>query len=87
MQARASFYGAQVPAAVIRWFMVALLTAFILGGAGGYGVRALTFSVASGANGPVTTTPFVVEQAPYQSPRPSPVTEPTRDPNGFAVPV
>lgn len=87
MEARASFYGAQVPAALIRLFVVALLAAFVLGGAGGYVVRALTSSVSSGVNSTVTTTPFVVEPAPYQTPRPSPIPEPTRDPNGFAIPV
>lgn len=87
MEARATFYGAQVPTALIRLFVVAVLAAFVLGGAGGYAVRALTVAISSGANGTVTTTPFVVEQAPYQTPRPSPVPEPTRDPNGFAVPV
>ena len=84
MEARATFQRAQVPTAPIRVFMAAVLAAFVLGGAGGYVVRGLS---GTNTNVTVTTTPFVVEQAPYQSPRPSPIPEPTRDPKGFAVPI
>ena len=87
MEARATLYGAQVPTALIRMFIAALLAAFVLGGAGGYVVRALTASVSTGTNSAVTQQPFVKEQAPYSTPRSSPIPEPTRDPKGFVVPI
>lgn len=72
----------------IRALMVliaAIVAALLVGGASGYAVRALTYSVAT------TTTqvqrPFVVEQAPYSSPAASRAPEPTRDPRGFEVPI
>ena len=85
MEARATFTGAQVPTALIRMFMIAVLAAFLLGGAGGYLVRGSTLG--GRPTSPVTTSPFVTEQPPNYSPRPSAIPEPTRDPNGFAVPI
>jgi hypothetical protein len=87
MEARANFYGAQVPAALIRLFVAALLAAFVLGGAGGYVFRALTVSLSSGANSTVTTTPFVVEQAPYSTPSPVQVSPLPTDPSGGTIPI
>jgi hypothetical protein len=52
MEARAAFGGAQFSAAVIRLLMVALLSAFLIGGVGGYLVRGFGSSIAS----PTTTT-------------------------------
>jgi hypothetical protein len=65
--------------------IAAVVAALLIGGAGGYAVRALTFSVQT------TTTqvhrPFVVEEPPYSSPAASPAAQPTRDPRGFEVPI
>jgi len=52
MEARASFRGAPLSPAVVRVFMVVLLSVFLLGGAGGYVVRGLSSSVST----PTTTT-------------------------------
>jgi hypothetical protein len=84
MQARATFGGNQVATGVLRMFIVAVLVALLVGGAGGYIVRALTVSVPTATTPNVTHRPFVVEQAPYSSPSPSTASEPTRDPNGNA---
>lgn len=84
MEARASFDSRSSARALVV-LMVAIVAALIVGGTGGYVVRALTFSVQT------TTTevhrPFVVEQAPYSSPAASPAAQPTRDPRGFEVPI
>ncbi|HET9781026.1 MAG TPA: hypothetical protein VFR33_04535 [Candidatus Dormibacteraeota bacterium] len=64
---------------------VAILAALLVGGTGGYVVRALTYSVATTVT--ETQRPFVVESAPYSSPAPKPPAEPTRDPKGFEVPI
>lgn len=85
MEVTATFPGAPMPASFFRIVIAAVLAAFLLGGAGGYVMRGLTAATQSTST--VTTSPFVVEQAPNYSPRPSPVPEPTRDPKGFAVPV
>jgi len=42
MEARASFRHARIPSGVVLLFVAALLAALVLGGAGGYLVRALT---------------------------------------------
>ena len=84
MQARATFGGNQVASGVLRMFIAAVLVALLVGGAGGYIVRALTFSVSTPSTANVTHRPFVVEQAPYSNPTPSTAAEPTRDPNGGA---
>jgi hypothetical protein len=128
MEARASFRGAQLSTSVLRIFILALLSAFLLGGIGGYLVRPLnstvsnptttsaacpagshavvsyttsTWSCASGEVAPQTFVPWPV---PYSTPstaecdrmaycgsgRPAsqqPVSQPTRDPAGNAVPI
>ena len=66
--------------------VAALLAALIIGWIGGYLGRGLAVSTPS----PNTVTmphPFVTEPVPYSTPSPSPISEPTRDPNGFAVPI
>ena len=85
MQARATFGGNHVATGLLRLFIVAVLVALIVGGAGGYIVRALTVSVSTRTTANVTQRPFVVEQAPYSSPSPSTPPEPMRDPNGGAI--
>lgn len=85
MEARASFGGNQVATGVLRMLVAAVLVALLVGGAGGYIVRALTASVSTPTSSNVTHRPFVVEQAPYSSPSPSTVPEPMRDPNGRAI--
>jgi hypothetical protein len=85
MEARATFGGNQVAAAVLRMLVAAVLVALLVGGAGGYIVRALTTSGSTPTSSNVTHRPFVVEQAPYSSPSPSTVPEPMRDPNGRAI--
>ena len=84
MEARASFGGTQVAAGVLRVFVLALVVALLVGGAGGYIVRALTFSASTTV---VTDThhPFVVERAPYSSPPSTPTSEPIYDPNGNPI--
>ena len=85
MEARASFDSRSSTRALIV-FMVAIVAALLVGGAGGYIVRGLTYSVSSS-----TTTdihrPFVVEPVPYSSPAASPAAQPIRDPRGFEVPI
>jgi hypothetical protein len=85
MEARASLGGNQVATSVLRMFIVAVLVALLVGGAGGYVVRALTVSGSTSTTANVTHRPFVVEQAPYGSPAPSAPAEPMRDPNGGAI--
>jgi hypothetical protein len=63
-----------------------LVAALLLGGAGGYIIRGLAVPTSSMETRPLQR-PFVTEQAPYSSPTPSPPAEPTRDPNGFLVPI
>ena len=70
MEAGATFGGTQIATGVLRTFIVLLFAALLVGGLGGYMVRALTSS-------PTTTVtethrPFVVEQAPYSSATPLP---------------
>jgi hypothetical protein len=85
MEARATFGGNQFATGVLRMFIAAVLVALLVGAAGGYLVRALTFSVSTPTTANVTHRPFVVEQAPYSSPSPSTPREPMRDPNGGAI--
>lgn len=84
METRATFGGNEVATGVLRMLIAAVLVALLVGGAGGYIVRALTVSVSPPTSGSVTHRPFVVEQAPYSSPSPSTAPEPMRDPNGRA---
>jgi hypothetical protein len=85
MEARATFGGNQVATGVLRMLVAAVLVALLVGGAGGYIVRALTTSVSTPTSSNVTNRPFVVEQAPYSSPSPSTAPEPMRDRNGRAI--
>jgi hypothetical protein len=85
VEARATFGGNQVATGVLRMFIAAVLVALLIGGAGGYLVRALTVSVSTPTTANVTHGPFVVEQAPYSSPSPSTPPEPMRDPRGGAI--
>ena len=84
MEARATLQS-QSSISALMVLIAAVLAALLIGGAGGYAIRALTFSVQ-----PASTQvhrPFVVEQPPYSSPAASPAAEPTRDPRGFEVPI
>lgn len=85
MEARAAFDDRSSARALIV-LVVAVVAALIVGGTGGYIVRGLTYSASSGTTNEVHR-PFVVEQAPYNTPRPSLAPEPTRDPRGFEVPI
>jgi hypothetical protein len=49
MEARASFRGAQLSPSVVRLFVVALLSVFLIGGAGGYLARGLSSTAAAPA--------------------------------------
>ena len=84
MAARAEF-DTTSPARAVVVMLVAILAALLIGGTGGYIVRAVTYSVSNPATD--IQRPFVVETAPYSSPAASPSAEPTRDPRGFAVPI
>ncbi len=60
MEARATLRGGRISSTVAMTFIVALLAAFLLGGAGGYVGRALTM--------PATTTSApIVETTPEQT--------------------
>lgn len=85
MEARASFDSRSSTRALIV-FMVAIVAALLVGGAGGYVVRGLTYSVSSSTTTD-THRPFVVEPVPYSSPAASPAVQPIRDPRGFEVPI
>ena len=85
MEARASFDSRSSTHALIV-FMVAIVAALLVGGAGGYVVRGLTYSVSSSTTTD-THRPFVVEPVPYSSPAASPAVQPIRDPRGFEVPI
>jgi hypothetical protein len=85
MEASATFGGKQVATGVLRMFIAAVLVALLVGGAGGYIVRALTVSVSTPAAANVTHRPFVVERPPYSSPSPTTPPEPMRDPQGGAI--
>ena len=87
MEARATLGGAQIATGALRLLMVALIGAFLIGGAGGYIVRALTYTVTSTSTPANATHPFVTEPVPYTTAPQSPAAEPTRDPKGFVVPI
>jgi hypothetical protein len=61
MEARATLRGGRISSGVVMTFIVALLAAFLLGGAGGYLVRAVTIPAST-----ITTT-SVTETAPRQT--------------------
>ena len=61
MEARATLRGARISSSVIVTFIVALLAAFLLGGAGGYLVRAGTIPPSG------TTSPSVTQTVPQQT--------------------
>lgn len=85
MEAKATFERRPVPTAAVWIAIAAVIAAFMLGGAGGYAVRGLSSVAPKPSATVVTRTPFVVESPPYMTPKPSPVPEPTRDPNGFVI--
>jgi hypothetical protein len=66
--------------------MAALLAALVIGWVGGYFVRGLALSTPT-THTITTPRPFVTEPIPYSTPAIAPSPEPTRDPNGFAVPI
>lgn len=86
MDARATLSGRPSSTRILGFFVTALLVALLVGGAGGYLVRAVTDSVTTTAP-TFAPQPFVIERAPYSSPAPSTAPSPTRDPNGFAIPI
>jgi hypothetical protein len=77
MEARATLGGNQIATGVLRLFIAAVLVALLIGGAGGYIVRALTFSASTIAANDAHR-PFVVEQPPYSAPSASPVVFPNQ---------
>jgi len=92
MEARTTLRGSRISTAVVMTFVAALLAAFLLGGAGGYLVRAVS-SPASSA----VPTPFsepLPETAPQkavlpdwafgQRPQPT-MPQQTLDPNGYVI--
>jgi hypothetical protein len=86
MDVSASLPSAPIRAGVARTFTVVLVAAaLVLGGAGGYLVRG--WSPAAAITTTHTTHPFVIEQAPYSSPRPSPAPQPPLTPDGFTIPI
>ncbi len=74
MEARASFRGAPLSPAVVRVFMVVLLSVFLLAVVS---YTAKTWSCA----------PLVIEQAPYGTPTLLPAPEPTHDPSGRVISI
>jgi hypothetical protein len=61
MEARATLRGARISNSVVVTFIVALLAAFLLGGAGGYLVRAVTIPASN------TNSPSVTQTVPQQT--------------------
>jgi hypothetical protein len=61
MEARATLRGGRISGSVVVAFMFALLAAFLLGGAGGYVIRAVTIPSST-----TISTPFL-ETAPQQT--------------------
>jgi hypothetical protein len=61
MEARATLRGGRISSGVVMTFIVALLAAFLLGGAGGYLVRAVTIPASN------TTTTSVTETVPQRT--------------------
>jgi hypothetical protein len=87
MEARATFRGAR-PAGAIATFIVALLAALLVGGAGGYLIRGL--SVPAAAAPASQSTVRVVESPPYgelPSSAPSPSPYRTTDPSGRVITI
>ena len=71
MQARATLGGNQLATGVLRMFIAAVLIALVVGGAGGYVVRALTYSASINVV-PESHRPFVIEQPPFTTPSAAP---------------
>ena len=86
MDARATLSGSRRSTRFPIALIAVLLAALVVGWTGGYLVRGLAVS-ASPAKIATTPHPFVTEPVPYSRPTQSPIPEPTRDPNGFAVPI
>lgn len=86
MEARATFGGAQVTAGLLRLFVGTVFAALVIGGAGGYVIRGVTTSTATGTTTDVHR-PFVIEQPPYSQPSSSPRPQPIYAPDGNPVPV
>lgn len=83
MEARATFRQARIPIGVVLLFMACLLAALLLGGAGGYLVRAWTSPPS------ITTTtvdqaiPRQTEGIPYSTPLPVQLSPRPDDPNSY----
>ena len=88
MEARAGFRNADLPTGILSLIFIAVLAAFLLGAGGGYVARGLSSSAPTTVmNSTHSQRPFVVEPVPYYAASPSPASEPTRDPKGYAVPI
>ena len=87
MDARATIGGSLASTRILGFFVSALLAALLIGGVGGYLVRAVTYTVGTTAAPTHMPRPFVVEQPPYSTAPESPPAAPIRDPNGFVVPI
>jgi hypothetical protein len=83
MNASASLRWTQIPAGAFRSFLIALVAAFVLGGAGGYIVRGMSASTAT--ENQTTNQPFVTEPIPYSSATPTPAPQRTPGPDGFTI--
>ena len=87
MDARATLRTGRLPTSTLILFAIALVTALLLGGAGGYIVRALTSAALAAPSTHAITTPFVVQSPPYSAPKVSPAATPIRDPKGNVIPI
>lgn len=87
MDARATVGGSLASTRILGFFIAALLAALLIGGVGGYLVRAVTYTITTTSSPTDAPRPFVVEQPPYSTAPESPPAEPIRDPNGFVVPI
>ncbi|HEX2680363.1 MAG TPA: hypothetical protein VHM88_15435 [Candidatus Acidoferrales bacterium] len=87
MAVRASVSQARISAGVLFAFIVAVLAAMLIGGTAGYLVRVVSVPASTSTTTHASPRPFVVEQAPYSTPKTSPIPEPTRDPKGNVVPI
>jgi hypothetical protein len=87
MDARATVSGSLSSTRILGFFVSALLVALLIGGAGGYLVRAVTYTVTTTMSPASVPRPFVVEQPPYSAAPASPAAEPILNPAGFVVPI
>lgn len=92
MEARTTLHGSRISTAVVVTFVAALLAAFLLGGAGGYLIRALSAPVSSRITTPLTVPQpktaqpkaVIPDWAFLRQPQPT-MPQQTLDPSGYVI--